>query len=200
MTPAMSHSTLIDALWPEKTAPAVRWLVLVLLGSLLLTASAKAQVPMWPVPMTMQSFVALVLGMAYGARLAGVTVAVYLFEGAIGLPVFAGTPEKGIGLAYLAGPTGGYLVGFLVSAVAAGWLAERGWDRSLVWSTAAMTIGTVLLFVLGVGWLTVLVGWQKAIAGGLTPFLLGSVLKLALAAAVLPLAWRAVEGRSAPTR
>jgi biotin transport system substrate-specific component len=195
MTPAASRPTLIDALWPSRAAPAVRWAALALIGSLLLTASAKAQVPMWPVPMTMQSFVVLVIGMAYGARLAGATVALYLFQGALGLPVFAGTPEKGIGLAYMAGPTGGYLVGFLIVAVVMGWLAERGWDRKALPSLAALAIGTVLLFVPGVAWLAVLVGFEKAVQTGLVPFLLGSVLKLALAAAVLPLAWKAVELR-----
>jgi biotin transport system substrate-specific component len=195
MTLAVSRPTMIDRLWPETASPALRWAVLIAVGSLLLTASAKAQVPMWPVPMTMQSFVALVLGMAYGSRLAGATVAIYLFQGAIGLPVFAGTPEKGIGLAYLAGPTGGYLIGFLVSAVAVGWLAERGWDRSLLRSAAAMTIGTALLFVLGVSWLAVLIGWEKAIAAGLVPFLLGSVLKLALAATILPVCWTVLDRR-----
>jgi biotin transport system substrate-specific component len=195
MSFVVSRPTLIDALWPGTTVPLVRWTVLMVVGSLLLTASAKAQVPMWPVPMTMQSFVVLAIGMAYGARLAGATVALYLIEGAVGLPVFAGTPEKGIGIAYMAGPTGGYLAGFFASAVVMGWLAERGWDRTVVWSAAAMTIGTALLFAMGVGWLAILVGWSKAIAGGLTPFLLGSVLKLALAAAVLPACWRAVESR-----
>jgi len=195
MTSAVSRPTLIDTLWPATTAPAVRWAVLMVVGSLLLTASAKAQVPMWPVPMTMQSFVVLVIGMAYGARLAGATVALYLFQGALGLPVFAGTPEKGIGLAYMAGPTGGYLVGFLIVAVVMGWLAERGWDRKALPSLAALTIGTVLLFVPGVAWLAVLVGFEQAVQAGLVPFLLGSVLKLALAAAVLPLAWKAVELR-----
>jgi biotin transport system substrate-specific component len=195
MTPAASRSTLIDTLWPERTAPMVRWAILALVGSLLLTASAKAQVPMYPVPMTMQSFVVLVIGMAYGARLAGATVALYLFEGALGLPVFAGTPEKGIGLAYIAGPTGGYLAGFLVAAVAMGWLAERGWDRNLALSLAAMAIGTVLLFAPGVAWLSALIGFEKAVASGLVPFLFGSVLKLALAAAVLPLAWKVVASR-----
>lgn len=199
MTLAVSRPTLIDALWPEKTVPALRWVVLSLLGSLLLTASAKAQVPMWPVPMTMQSFVVLVIGMAYGPRLGAATVALYLAEGAVGLPVFAGTPERGIGLAYMAGPTGGYLLGFLVAAAGMGWLAERGWDRTLPRAVAAMTIGTALLFAPGVAWLAVLVGWDKAIAAGLTPFLVGSLVKLALAAAVLPLAWRAVEGRGART-
>jgi biotin transport system substrate-specific component len=190
---AAAHPTLIDRIWPEATAPALRWASLAIIGSLLLTASAKAQFPMWPVPMTMQSFVVLVLGMAYGSRLAAATVGLYLIEGAIGLPVFAGTPEKGIGIAYMAGPTGGYLAGFFVAATAMGWLAERGWDRAPVRSLAAMTIGTLLLFMFGVSWLAVLLGWQKAIAAGLTPFILGSVLKLALAAAVMPLAWKAVS-------
>jgi biotin transport system substrate-specific component len=197
MTLAATRPTLIDALWPAGATPVIRWTVLALAGSLLLTASAKAQVPMWPVPMTMQSFVVLVIGMAYGARLAGATVALYLFEGALGLPVFAGTPEKGIGLAYMAGPTGGYLAGFAVAAIAMGWLAERGWDRGLALSVAAMTIGTVLLFVPGVAWLAVLVGFEKAVQLGLMPFLVGSVLKLGLAAAVLPLAWKAVTSRRA---
>jgi biotin transport system substrate-specific component len=143
----------------------------------------------------MQSFVVLVIGMAYGARLAGATVALYLLEGALGLPVFAGTPEKGIGLAYMAGPTGGYLVGFFIAAVAMGWLAERGWDRRPVLSVVAMTTGTVLLFTPGVSWLAVLVGFEKAVQAGLMPFLVGSMLKLGLAAAVLPLAWKAVELR-----
>jgi biotin transport system substrate-specific component len=133
--------------------------------------------------------------MAYGPRLAATTVALYLFQGALGLPVFAGTPEKGIGIAYMAGPTGGYLAGFMVAAVAMGWLAERGWDRTLLRAIIAMTIGTVLLFMCGVGWLAVLIGWQKAVAAGLTPFILGSILKLALAAAVMPLAWNAIGRR-----
>lgn len=192
MTLAASRLTLMDALWPAGATPALRWAVLALAGSLLLAASAKAQLPMWPVPMTMQTFVVLVIGMSYGARLAGATVALYLLEGALGLPVFAGTPEKGIGLAYMAGPTGGYLAGFAIAAIAMGWLAERGWDRSLPYSVAAMTIGTVVQLVPGVAWLSVLIGFDKAVAVGLMPFLVGAVLKLALAAAVLPLAWKAI--------
>src|SRR4051794_6282406 len=137
MRTATAHPTLIDRLWPNRDAAALRGLLLMVVGSLLLTASAKAQVPMWPVPMTMQSFAVLVIGMAYGPRLAFATVGLYLLEGAAGLSVFAGTPERGIGLSYMAGPTGGYLIGFLVSAVAMGWLAERGWDRSILWAAAA---------------------------------------------------------------
>jgi biotin transport system substrate-specific component len=192
---AAAHPTLINRLWPESTLPALRWAALVIVGSLLLTASAKAQVPMWPVPMTMQSFVVLVIGMAYGTRLSAATVGLYLMEGAFGLPVFAGTPEKGIGLAYMAGPTGGYLLGFFIVAVAMGWLAERGWDRTWLWAVAAMTIGTVLQFIPGVAWLAVLIGWQKAVAAGLIPFVLGAVLKLALAATIMPVCWRALDAR-----
>jgi biotin transport system substrate-specific component len=188
--------TLVDHLWPDTSASLARWATLVLIGNLLLVASAKAQVPMWPVPMTMQTFVVLVLGMAYGTRLAAVTVGLYLFEGMVGLPVFAGTPERGIGIAYMVGPTGGYLVGFLIAAMAMGWLAERGWDRSLPRAAAAMAVGTVVQLVPGVGWLAVLVGVEKAIETGLTPFIFGAILKLALAAAVLPLAWKAVERRT----
>jgi biotin transport system substrate-specific component len=191
----VAHQPLIDRLWPAAERPLVRQAILVGLGSLLLWASAKAQVPMWPVPMTMQSFVVLVIGMGYGARLGSATVGVYLLQGALGLPVFAGTPEKGIGLAYMMGTTGGYLVGFVIAAATVGWLAERGWDRSLIKAVAAMAVGSVLLLVPGVAWLAVLIGSQKAIALGLMPFLAGTVVKLALAAAVMPLAWRAVEAR-----
>jgi biotin transport system substrate-specific component len=192
MSTATLSQPLIDRLWPAAERPLVRQAVLAVLGSLLLWASAKVQVPMWPVPMTMQSFVVLVIGMAYGARLGAATVALYLVEGAAGLPVFAGTPERGIGLAYMMGPTGGFLVGFLIVAWLMGWLAERGWDRTLPRTVAALAVGTVLLFVPGVVWLAVLIGWSKAIAAGLTPFLAGSVVKLAVAAALLPAASRAL--------
>ena len=190
-----AHQPLIDRLWPAAERPLVRQAILVVLGSLLLWASAKAQVPMWPVPMTMQSFVVLVLGMGYGSRLGAATVGLYLLEGAVGLPVFAGTPEKGIGLAYMMGTTGGYLLGFVLAAAVVGALAERGWDRTLPKAVAAMAVGSVLLLIPGVAWLAVLIGGAKAISLGLVPFIAGSVVKLALAAAVMPLAWRAVEAR-----
>lgn len=190
-----TFTPLIDQIWPVAARPALRIAALMVLGSVLLMASAKAQVPMWPVPMTMQTFVVLVIGMTYGPRLGTATVMLYLLEGAVGLPVFAGTPEKGIGLAYMMGPTGGYLLGFLLAAALMGWLAERGWDRTLPWAVAAMTAGTVLQLVPGVAWLATLIGWDKAIAAGLTPFIVGAIVKIALAAAVLPLAWRMVENK-----
>jgi biotin transport system substrate-specific component len=189
-----SVPTFIAAMWPERTTAGVRIAALTLLGSLALAASAKLQVPFYPVPMTMQSLVVLLLGMAFGWRLGTATVLLYLAEGLAGLPVFAGTPEKGIGLAYMMGPTGGYLVGFVFAAALLGWLAERGWDRSL-WRTAlALSLGHALLFAPGIAWLAVFVGWPKAVALGLTPFLWGSVVKTALGVALVPAAW-AVFGR-----
>ena len=194
------HDTLAATLWPsqgrlaEMSGP-VRATLLAVVGSLLLYASAKVQVPFYPVPITMQTFAVLVIGMAYGGRLGGATVAPYLAQGALGLPIFAGTPEKGLGLAYMAGPTGGYLLGFLVAAVVVGWLAERGWDRGVVRTLAAMALGTGIILGLGVAYLTTLIGAEKALQFGLYPFLWGAVFKVGLAAAVLPLAWKALSKR-----
>lgn len=191
----LTYPTLINSLWPtrESSQRFIRSLALALAGTALLTLSAKIQVPFYPVPMTMQTYILLVLGMAYGWRLGGATVLLYLAEGAAGLPVFAGTPAKGIGLAYMAGSTGGYLVGFVLAALLCGWLAERGWDRHLLSTAVAMTAGTALIFIPGLLWLGVLFGWDKPIvAWGLIPFLPGAVAKIALAMFTLPLAWRAV--------
>lgn len=169
-------------------------LACMVLGSLLLTLSAKVQVPFWPVPMTMQTMAVLVIGMAYGSRLAAATVLLYLAQGVAGLPVFAGA---GAGPAYMMGPTAGYLVGFVASAAFTGWLAERGWDRSPLKALAAMFLGHALVFVFGVSWLTVLFGFDKAFAVGVAPFWAATLLKTLLGAAVMQAAWRVVERRSA---
>ena len=189
---ATLYPTLAGTLWPAGKANALlRGAVLAVAGTALLTVSAKIQIPFYPVPMTLQTFVVLALGMAYGWRLGGATLLLYLAEGAAGLPVFAGTPEKGIGLAYMLGGTGGYLAGFVLAAAVCGWLAERGWDRNLVRTAAAMLIGNAVIYVPGLLWLGGLYGWDKPILEwGLTPFLFGDLAKLALATAVLPLAWR----------
>jgi len=159
-------------------------------GCLLMTVSAKLQVPFWPVPMTMQTFMALGIGAAYGARLAGVTLAAYLAQGAIGLPVFAGVG----GLAYLAGPTGGYLVGFLAAAVLVGWLADRGSCRTRLSTLAAFALGTLAIFALGAGWLAVLFGPRMAIVSGILPFVTSEAAKVALAVLVFPLIWKRAAG------
>jgi biotin transport system substrate-specific component len=194
MSTAATLPTLISAAWPNRAQQGLRIAVLTVLGSLALTVSAKLQVPFYPVPMTMQSLVVLLIGLAFGWRLGTATVLLYLGEGLAGMPVFAGTPEKGIGLAYMMGPTGGYLVGFVLAAALLGWLAERGWDRSLWRTTLALSLGHAILFAPGIAWLAVFVGWPKAVAFGLTPFLVGSVVKTALGVALVPAAW-AMFGR-----
>lgn len=157
----------------------------VVLGSSLLWASAKVQVPFWPVPITMQSYVVLSLGALLGWRLGAVTVAAYLIEGALGLPVFAGTPVNGIGLAYMMGTTGGYLAGYLVAVVLVGLLAERGWDRTVHGTAAALLVGELLILGFGCAWLADQFGWEKALALGFGPFLLGDAFKLLFAGATI---------------
>ena len=176
------NPSLADRLWPATEGQAVlRTAVLAVFGSLLLWASAKVQVPFYPVPMTLQTAVVLLIGVAYGPRLAAGTLLLYLAEGAVGLPVFAGTPERGIGLAYMVGPTGGYLAGFLAAAVISGWTAER----SRHWLTTALGLlaAIVAIHLLGAAWLATLVGPAKAVSLGVLPFLLGDAVKLALVTA-----------------
>ena len=160
--------------------------LLALAGTIILAVSAKVQIPFWPVPMTMQTFVVLVLGIVYGARLGAVTVGLYLIEGAVGLPVFA----TGSGLAYIVGPTGGYLIGFLFASYVIGMLANRGWDRSMIKTLGSMLIGTVIIFIMGIAWLSTFIGFEKAVAAGLTPFILSEGLKILLAVIIVPLLWK----------
>jgi biotin transport system substrate-specific component len=137
----------------------------------------------------------LMIGASYGWRLGAATVLLYLLEGAFGLPVFAGTPERGIGLAYMMGPTGGYLAGYLVAAAAVGFLAERGCDRSIVKMFGAMLVGSLLVYALGVAWLSTFTGFEKAVAVGALPFLYGDLLKTVLAALAVPSLWALFERR-----
>ena len=186
--------TLVGALWPVRRAsrPALRAIALMLLGTVALWLSAKIQVPLWPVPITMQTFVVLTLGVAYGGRLAGATLLLYLAEGAIGLPVFAGSWSEGAGIKHLVGPTAGYLFGFAIAAAVVGRLAERGWDRSAVTAGAAMAIGNLVIYAAGIAWLGAMIGYGTAIDVGLLPFLVGDALKIALGACLLPLAWKLI--------
>ncbi|NQW02336.1 MAG: biotin transporter BioY [Rhodospirillales bacterium] len=196
-TASHSSPTIASQLWPQgQSATALRYVVLAVAGSLLMALASKVQIPTVPVPITMGTFVILGLSMAYGWRLAAATVALYLLEGAFGLPVFAGTPEKGIGIAYMMGGTGGYLLGYLLAALSCGWLAEQGWDRSVLKTAAAMVIGNVVIYLPGLLWLGILFGWDKPILEwGLTPFILGDLTKIALASAVLPLVWKWINTR-----
>jgi biotin transport system substrate-specific component len=173
--------SLVDRLLPTDR-PALRNVVLALFGTLLLYASAKVQVPFWPVPMTMQTAVVALIGMAYGWRLGAATVAAYLVQGAMGLPVFTGTPERGLGLAYMVGPTGGYLLGFVLAAAIAGWLVQGGQGLGRI--ALAVTASILAIFVLGVAWLSVLIGPEAAFANGVLPFVPSEIAKILLAIVV----------------
>jgi biotin transport system substrate-specific component len=155
----------------------------ILIGNLLLILSAKIQIPFWPVPMTMQTFVVLMMGAVLGARAGAATVALYLFEGGLNFAVFAGTPERGIGIAYMYGPTGGYLLGFLAAALAIGFASDKGWMSTLRGNVAWMLAGHAIILALGVAWLSRIVGIDAAIASGLHPFWLATALKTAMAVA-----------------
>lgn len=187
-------ATIVDFVWPSRPhARVFRAAALMLMGICLLTLSAKIQIPFWPVPMTMQTLVVLVIGMAYGWRLGAATVLAYLLAGAAGLPVFAGTPARGIGVAYMMGPTGGFLLGFLISAAAVGLLGERGWDRSILRTAIAMVAGQAVIAVAGVAWLAVLFNLPKAIEVGFKPFLAASLLKVALGIVLMPTIWKLLD-------
>jgi len=190
MTDALD-ATLAATLWPtRRSLRFARNAALVVGGALALALSARIQVPFTPVPMTLQTLVVLALGVALGARLAAATVAFYLIEGLLGLPVFAGALA---GPAYMAGPTGGFLAGFLVAAALVGMLAERGWDRSWTRLLAAMALGHVAIFALGFAWLAILIGPEKAFTLGVAPFALATIVKTLLACALVGAAWSALD-------
>ena len=154
----------------------------VVMGILLLTASAKVQVPFWPVPMTLQVAAVMAISAAFGMRLGSTTVIGYMVAGAVGLPVFAGTPEKGIGLAYMMGGTGGYLLGFVVASAIVGWVADNLRKLFLV---PAMLAGLVAIYALGLGWLAQFVPADKVLVYGFSPFIVGDLVKIALAAVIV---------------
>jgi biotin transport system substrate-specific component len=191
------HATLVSPAAVEGAPARLLYVATALLfGVCLLTLSAKVQVPFWPVPMTMQTLVVLMLGMAYGAKLGAGTVIAYLLVGAAGFPVFAGTPERGIGLAYMMGPTGGFLLGFVAAAWVTGVMAERGWDRSVLRCAVAMLAGTVMIFLFGLAALIPVVGLARAVEMGFLPFLASSTLKAGLGAVAMPLLWQAAGRRT----
>lgn len=156
--------------------------LLVALGTAVIAIAARIQVPMWPVPMTLQSLAVVMVGMAYGRRLGVVTLTAYILEGAAGLPVFA----SGGGLAYLTGPTGGYIFGFLAAAALVGHLAGRGWAGTSLRAAGTAAAGMAVIYLLGVGWLALTLGLSKAIAVGALPFVPGDLLKIAILALAFP--------------
>jgi biotin transport system substrate-specific component len=187
---------LMDRFWPtqSRTDTFARTIALVFVGTVILWLAAKTKVPFYPVPATLQTLAIVLIAAFYGPRLAFATLCAYLLEGAAGLPVFTDTPERGIGLAYMVGPTGGYLVGFAMAAFAAGWLAERGWTRTILGSIAVALIAHVVLYAFGFAWLSSLFGAEKAFQIGIVPFVLADLVKSALAGVMIVAVGRQIRG------
>ena len=162
-----------------KQSKLLKKVFLALIGSIVLAISSKIKIPFYPVPMTMQTFVILVIGIGFGWKLGLATVSLYLFEGIIGLPVFSGTPEKGIGLIYFTGPTMGYLLGFLVAVYISG---KFIYDSNLLKNFLKLLFATSFIYILGMAWLGNLIGWNKPIFQlGAQPFLLAEIFKILIA-------------------
>ena len=156
----------------------LKYILVIFLGSILLTISSKIKIPFYPVPMTMQTFVVLFLGMSFGYRVGLATVSLYLVEGIIGLPVFSNSPEKGIGFVYFTGPTMGYLIGFLFATFIAGYFNFKG---NILNNFIKLLISVSIIYILGVFWLGSLIGWDKPIIQlGVTPFLLAELFKITI--------------------
>ena len=162
-----------------KQSKAIKMLFVALIGTVILAISSKIKIPFYPVPMTMQTLVILLIGIRFGWKLGMAIVALYLFEGMIGLPVFSGTPEKGIGLIYFTGPTMGYLVGFLIAVFFAG---KFQYNNNLIINFLKLTFATSFIYILGMVWLGGLIGWEKPIFKlGAQPFLIAELLKILIA-------------------
>jgi len=207
MTTLSARPVLMETFWATEGGQIwIKRLVLLVAGVAALWISAKVQIATVPVPVTLQMLVIMVIGAAYGPRLAAATVASYIALGLQGLPVFAGTPEKGIGLAYVLGPTGGYILGYLIAAYVVGLLARVGWDRNLVSMAAAMAVGILCVYIPGVIWLSagfgllgggsegafMGYGWSNWYAYGVKTFIWVDALKLVVAVVAFPAIWRLV--------
>jgi len=196
MADTASRNVLTEAVWPVEGAGLwVKRAVLVVIGILALAIAAKIKVPAWPSPVAISlgTFAVLTIGAAYGPRLGLATILGYMALGAAGWDVFQSSSAEASGITYMMGSTGGYLVGYVLAVLALGFAARRGWDRSVAGMAGAMLIGTVLIYIPGVLWLGQLYGWdQPILAWGVTPFLVGDALKLALAALVVPGLWKLV--------
>ena len=184
-----SNNSLVSSLLGKKTNDFVYVLLTSVIGSFLLAISSKVQIPLTPVPVTLQTLVLLVMSMFLGWRGAVGATSLYLFQGAIGLPVFA----HGGGFIILFGPTGGYLFGFLIASLVVGYLAERGWDKSVVLTFTSMTIGTLIIYLFGVIWLSYLKDLNTALVFGLLPFITPDILKICLGTCLVSAGWEISE-------
>jgi biotin transport system substrate-specific component len=181
-------TTLASKFWPQSVSnTTLRNVALAVIGSIIVAIAAHIAVVKLPVPLTLQTFAVLSVGGALGWRLGAASLALYAAEGAAGLPVFAPTPD---GYPGITGPTGGYVLGFILAAALVGWLAEKGWDRSLPKMIVAMLLGATVLYIPGLAWLSTFVGGMgKAVEYGLTPFWLADIVKAVIAACAFPAVW-----------
>lgn len=195
MSQALASRPLVSQAIPESgVARILAQGLLVVAGTLLLTLSAKTRLVLGPVDMSLQTLAVLLIAASFGLRLGLATVLLYLAEGAAGLPVFQATPEKGIGLAYMLGTTGGYLVGFVAMTVIVGYAADRGWDRNVFKLFGAMLTAEVVMMALGFAWLAMLIGAEGAWTFGVVPFVVPDLVKVALAACLVPAGWSVIRG------
>ena len=159
-----------------KQSKLIKYAFLALIGSIILAISSKIKIPFYPVPMTMQTLVVLIIGIGFGWKLGVATISLYLLEGIVGLPVFSGTPEKGVGLIYFTGPTMGYLLGFIVAVYISG---KFSYDNNLLKNFLKLLLATSFIYILGMSWLGNLIGWEKPIFKlGAQPFLLAELFKI----------------------
>ena len=184
----LTNATLVDFLRPcEKSKAGIYNLTLILSGVVFIGLSAQLTIG-FPVPFTGQTFAVLMIGALYGARLGSLCLVSYMLAGAAGVPVFS---NFGYGVLFLSGPTGGYLIGFIAAAYVVGLLAERGWDRRIRTTVLAMIFGNLVIYTFGLLWLFCLMGFSaKVLVVGLYPFIVGDLLKIALAAALIPSGWK----------
>jgi biotin transport system substrate-specific component len=190
MAIATTMRPLVSLALPEKGASRLATqLLLAIVGTLVLTLSAKTRVLLGPVDISMQTLAVFLVAAAFGMRLGVATLLLYMAEGAMGFPVFQGTPEKGIGIAYMLGSTGGYLAGFVVMAAIVGWAADRGWDRHPIKLFNAILVAEIVMMAMGFAWLALLIGPEKSWQFGVVPFIIGDLIKVALAASLVPAVW-----------
>ncbi|RWM18195.1 MAG: biotin transporter BioY [Mesorhizobium sp.] len=190
MAIATTMRPLVSLALPEKGVTRLATqLLLAIVGTLVLTLSAKTRVLLGPVDISMQTLAVFLIAAAFGMRLGVATLLLYMAEGAMGLPVFQGTPEKGIGIAYMLGSTGGYLAGFVVMAAIVGWAADRGWDRHPIKLFNAILVAEIVMMAMGFAWLALLIGPEKSWQFGVVPFIVGDLIKVGLAASLVPAVW-----------
>lgn len=162
-----------------RAARSLRTALIVIAGAAIMTLAAKTQIPFWHVPMTLHTLAVMAFAVTFGPRIAVSIFVAYLAAGVVGLPVFSGSPERGVGLAYMTGPTGGYLLGYLVASWLVGVLAL---GKSTAGRTGAMLAGLTVIYAIGIAWLAVFVPASKLLAAGVLPFVLGDLVKIALVA------------------